>query len=435
MFGLVALRDRRTGRNAEHEIADVVVGQHRVDDLADEPGVAHADGGVVERVLGHRIAGQQCGQALDRRRRERRQCEADVVGEIERDVLHRAGPGDEGGALGRRHRKARQDRAAVEQLVERIDDHHGFALEQCRRGGVVACQCAGVRLRGLAGACALAGHQQHDRLAGFARLRRQAKEERGASDLLHIHRDHARLRVGDEVGEHVLDAHHRFVAGRHRRGQRLATADEGVAQVGGHGAALGQHADPRTTGARVRRDRFEGQRYAGLEVGEAHAVGAEQQHAGSPGDVGQLLLLRAALVAGFGVAGRVDHHGADLAGGAGADGVEHTRFGDRQHGDIDARRQIVDRLHAGTGVDLGAAAAHEVDRARVAELLEVGEHEAAEGARVGRRADDRNRAGLEQAGDGTGLGGERGGVGHGAGVCVNSVVAYVNSIFCTPQPN
>jgi hypothetical protein len=57
VLGLVALRDRRARGNAEHEIADVFVGQHRVDDLADEAGVAHADGRVVERVLGHRVAG------------------------------------------------------------------------------------------------------------------------------------------------------------------------------------------------------------------------------------------------------------------------------------------------------------------------------------------------------------------------------------------
>ena len=104
---LVALRHRRPRRNAEHDVADVLVGGQRVDDVAHDAGVAHADRRVVERVLRHGIGGQHLGEALRRRLGQRGQLQADRIGEVERDVLHRARAGHEGRALGRRHRKAR----------------------------------------------------------------------------------------------------------------------------------------------------------------------------------------------------------------------------------------------------------------------------------------------------------------------------------------
>ena len=402
VLGLVALRDHGADRDAEHAAADGRVGQHGVDQLADQAGLAHADGGVVERVLGHRIARQQGRERGGRRRRKRRQRQADVVGEVQREVLHRPGAGDEGRAARGRHRVAQQHGAGVEELVQRVHQHHGLALEQGAGAGVVASQRAGVRGRGVARAGAAPRHQQHDGLAGETRLAREREEELRAADLLGVERDDANLRLGQVVREDILHRDRGLVAGGADTGHDQAAAEEGVAQVGRHRPALRQHADAGPALGALHRQRLEGQRHGVLVIGVAHAVGAEQQHAGLARQVAQLLLARATLFARLGIARGEEHRAAATARGQAAQRLQHPGLGDGEHGQVQPLGQFIDRLHAVAPLDLRAAAADQVQRPWIAEAQQVAEHEAAEGARVGRGADQGDRARAQQGVQGTG---------------------------------
>ena len=147
-------------------------------------------------------------------------------------------------------------------------------------------------------------------------------------------------------------------------------------------------------------DRFERERNARREVRVAHAVGPEHRHAGRPRRIRDLLLLDAPFVAGFRIAGRVDDHAPHALLAARPHGLQHAGFGNRKHGYVDAVRQFGHRLHARAAVDFGAAAAHEMDGAGIAEALQVAQHETAERPRVGRRADDGDRGGLQEPGHG-----------------------------------
>jgi len=88
-----------------------------------------------------------------------------------------------------------------------------------------------------------------------------------------------------------------------------------------------------------------------------------------------------------------------------AHGIEHARFRNGEHREIDAFGQGIDAADAGAAIDFPAAAGHEMDLARIAETLEVLQHEIAERAGIGGRADDRNRSRLEHALDGQHAGG------------------------------
>jgi hypothetical protein len=245
----------------------------------------------------------------------------------------------------------------------------------------------------------LAGHQQHDRLAGLARLACQRQEQRRPPHLFDVHRDHARLRIADVVGEDVLDADRGLVARRRHRGEHEPAAEEGVAQVGRHRAALSDHADARPSLRRRGRQRLEGDRDTGLVVGEAHAVRPHDQQAGLACGRRHLVLLAPALIAGLRIAGGEQHRRPDAPSSERSHGVEHAGLRDREYGQVDAFRQFVDHLDAGTAVDLGAAAADQVNGAGIAEALQVAEHETAERTRVGRGADDDDRAGSKDPGD------------------------------------
>ena len=149
-------------------------------------------------------------------------------------------------------------------------------------------------------------------------------------------------------------------------------------------------------------------------VREAHAVGPEHEHPGLARQRGNRVLLRASRVTGFGVARRKQHGGLAAACGQRLERVDHAGFRNRQHREVEIGGQVGHRLDAADALDLAAAAADQVQMPRVAETKQVAEDEAAEAARVGRGADDGDRAWAQQRVEGSGVGGGLAGIDHGA---------------------
>src|SRR5262249_2671354 len=102
----------------------------------------------------------------------------------------------------------------------------------------------------------------------------------------------------------------------------------------------------------------------------------------------EALLLGAAPVADLGKS-RCEHDGAaNAAASASRNSINHRLLRHHQHGRVDAVRQLIDCGHAGPSVDLLGAAADQIDVALTAATVEVGEHGAADRARLGRSTHD-----------------------------------------------
>ena len=78
-----------------------------------------------------------------------------------------------------------------------------------------------------------------------------------------------------------------------------------------------------------------------------------------------------------------DDGAAGFAADAGLDRIGDGRLRHDQNHGINPVRKLVDRGHAGAAIDLGAVAADEMDVARKARALEIGEHVVADRARSG----------------------------------------------------
>ncbi len=74
---------------------------------------------------------------------------------------------------------AQQHGGGVEQFVQRINGHHGLALQERRGRGMVARQGARMRLRGLPRAGTSARHQQHQGLAASRACAASFRKVRG----------------------------------------------------------------------------------------------------------------------------------------------------------------------------------------------------------------------------------------------------------------
>jgi hypothetical protein len=150
------------------------------------------------------------------------------------------------------------------------------------------------------------------------------------------------------------------------------------------------------------RQGLEGDRDAGGQVAEPHAVRPDQQDAGLARGVGQRVLPGLAFVARLGVARGEQDRRVAVSRCQALDRLQHARLGNGQHRQVDALRQFLDRPYAGAAADLGTAATDEVQLALVAEALQIGLHEPAEGTRIGRGADDGDGTRLKDAVEGQG---------------------------------
>ena len=351
----------------EHEAADVGVGQHRVEDLADEAGLAHADGRVVERVLGHRVAGQLARSAPSRSAsvsagssRPMSSAKSSAMFFIAPEPVTKAGPPGDG--AGKRSRIAVVSNSSSSEstctTASRLSSADAVAWSPA---SAPVCDCAASRARAL-----LPGISSTIGLPASRAWRCERQEQLRPAHLLDIHRDHARLCIGDVVREDVLDADRRLVAGRGHRGQRQAAADEGVAQVGRHRAALrdarrypaGPAPGYGATGSKVNGTPAS-KLVKPMQLGPSSSMPAGVRRFGD-----FVLLARGPRRRSRRSRTRRAPPRRRARAAQAAHRVEHAGLGNREHGDVDAFGQLVDRLHAGAAVDLGAAAADEVDARR-----------------------------------------------------------------------
>ena len=110
--------------------------------------------------------------------------------------------------------------------------------------------------------------------------------------------------------------------------------------------------------------RAEGERHAVDIVDIAEAVRPLDRHVMRFGDARHLVLERAALGTGLGEARGVDDDAADAARGAGLDRLEDTGARNRQHGAVDAHRQLGRRFQTRSAVDFAAVRVDQMDVAR-----------------------------------------------------------------------
>ena len=244
--------------------------------------------------------------------------------------------------------------------------------------------------------------KHHDRLFGLARTLRHGEEKPRPADLLDEQRDHARGLVGNQLSRKILHADHRLVAGGDHVREADAPRARRLADRGHHGAALRHQSHPQGAVMR-RREQPHAERHAVDLVDQAETIRPEQREPGPASARRERILLRAPGLAGFGEARREHDRAAHAAASAGGDRFSHRRARNAKDGDVDTRWQIVDRRHAGAAEHLGAAAAHQMDGAPVVEAPQAGQDIGAERARLGRDADDRDRAWPQQPRDRHGL--------------------------------
>ena len=248
---------------------------------------------------------------------------------------------------------------------------------------------------------------QHQRLAQFAAALCEPHQAFAIGQAFEVAGRHANARILHH-GQHELGE---LQVGLVARVDEVAQAQTALAHERGDGRA--ERAGLRDEGDRPR---------AGLAVGvlaeggvdvlervdEAQAVGAAQQHAGTPRGLGQALLERAAGLAHLAEA-RAEHHGRrhaartqgfdaghDLAGRHGHDGQVHAP--------LVTIRQARDVGAAGQARDLAVLGVDRQDGAAIALVDQVLERAAVDLGQVGRGADDGDLAWVDHARDGRGAG-------------------------------
>jgi len=246
-------------------------------------------------------------------------------------------------------------------------------------------------------ALAAAGMHQHQRLAQLPGPRGHLQELGRLAQHLDEYRKCIHVGRVDQRRQEILRSQHGLVTRRDGKRNAEPPAMERLAQVAIHRAALGHDADARPALGRNRPHRLERQRRSVREVDETEAIGAQHGDAMVPGDCGELVLCGLPGFAQLGEAGGKDDSAAHPAPPAGGDGFTHRSLRHDQYRRIDAFRQFVDGFKAADTIDFVAAAADQVQLARIAEALQVGQQQAADRSRIWGSADDRDGLGPQQA--------------------------------------
>ena len=234
--------------------------------------------------------------------------------------------------------------------------------------------------------------QQDDRLLLGPRRRRVFQKFLRPANGLGQQDDGAALIVLDREGHIIFDAEHGFVA----CGDRIAEADffgrGRDPQHGGHAARLANDIDLQIRRQRRgRADERERDLKAVDEIGIAKAIRPGEGDIVPERDVGQTLLRGEAARAHFREAGSETHDAAELLGREIFDRIDDAGSRQRQNRQIYPVRQIGHRSNGLAAVELGEAAADEMDLALVAHIVERRDAVAARAAGPLRDADDRDR--------------------------------------------
>ncbi len=225
---------------------------------------------------------------------------------------------------------------------------------------------------------------------------RRGEKAGGLAELFDHHRDHRGMRIVNQPFDEILDAGRRLVAGGDGIGQRQPAAEQDGVEDGGDRARLRDDADRGALRGGCGRRLDEGERDAIDEVDEAEAVRPFHHHAGGSGDARDLALFGEAFLATLGESCGEDHDAADATFAQRANRVDHACARDRQHGGVDAVRQVGDRTQARPVADRVAIGVDEMDVARIAEPVEVAEQRRTQRAGLFGGADDGDRARTQQ---------------------------------------
>ena len=236
------------------------------------------------------------------------------------------------------------------------------------------------------------------RLAGAQRLFGHAPKSRDVLDVLDQHQDHVGLAFIDDVFGKIARREAGFIAGGHDVAERQILRPPVIEERKAHAAALRDHGDlPASTIRRQQRHvagvhrGAEGWAQRGGRVGEALAVRAAHRHVVFPGDGLNLFLQRRPRLAFLlGEAGRQDDRRLDASRPAALQLLRHDLGRNDQCGEV-GRRKIADAVVRLEPLHLRLAAAHRVDRALIGMTLHDLHDAPAQTARVGRRANDRDR--------------------------------------------
>ena len=330
-------------------------------------------------------------------------------------------------------RVAQQHHRGVEQFIKRLHHYHRLAQQERRGSGVVTGQCAGVRLRGLAGSGTSPGHQQHQWFASGARLGGQFQKDLWAAYLLRIHRDHACLGVADECGQHVFNAYRDLVTRRKNRGYWHASTQISIAQVGRHKATLRHHAHTGTCFRFARNQRLKRDRNACSQVGEPHAIGAHQQDPHFLSHTREFSLLVLTFLSSLCVTRCKKYGRLAMTSSQSLHRVQYARFGNGHHSQINALRKFIHRFDTRAAIDFFAAAADQVQITTVAKTLQIALHKTTKRTWVCRGPNDHDGSWMDDvmyilnAIHGICRQGAR--VGHGK----KNLVTNQNQKICTPR--
>lgn len=394
------LRHGQAGGADDHDRRVVGrTGEQRADRAAQQLGLQAGERNVDRVAVQHGLlAGLQRAQGRGRLCIGRRRLEARAAEAVGDQRAGAAGRGQHRHASPAWRAPGRERGRNVEQVGEGLGADHAQLAEQCVVHAVRARQRTGVR-HGRACAClGAADLEDHHRLALARRLQRRGAEFVRMAQPLHVERDDRGglvvRQVVHEIGQVQVD----LVAGGNQLRQpdaaRRGTREQGTEDA----AALRDHADG--TGLEAfhfqRAGRREGDAVG--EVDQPDGVGPQDAHAAR--GLQQLPLPPCAFLADLRVAaGQHD-------GGGGA------ALGQRTHGLVRALRAqqhdahvrcLGQRFHVGVALqtaDLGSTRVHRVDGAIEAMPLKVCDRATRGLRRIGRSADHRHAARLEQARDG-----------------------------------
>ena len=301
-----------------------------------------------------------------------------------------------------------QQQGHIRECIEPIHHRNPGIGKDGAGHGKVARHGAGVGLGRAARRLRAARLHQDEALALFLCAGRQSQQRLRLAHLLHEQRHHAGCLVLQDGREEVLGPERRLVAGADQKRDPETRGDERIADGIGDGPTLGDHGNPGHPGCSTRRRHrlvlAEGEGDAIDVVDEAEAVRPAHQNAALPGQRRQPHLQRPTLRPGLSEAGGEHDGRVDPAAPAGGDGLQHRLTRQIEDDGIEPLRQVIDRGHARVPGNLRPGTADEMQAAREAGTLEVGEHIAADGARVVGSADDGYRARPQEARNGGGRG-------------------------------
>ncbi len=246
-------------------------------------------------------------------------------------------------------------------------------------------------------ALALAGLEQDQRLARLAQ-RGGGGDELGAVaqafDIAgHDFGTGVRCQVVQEIGEIQAG----LVAGVDEVAKAQMHHPAGDIDVGAHAAALRHQADVAyaLVGWEGLEGGHEGGDGASAQMGQSHAVGADDAHAAALREVDQGLLPLQAFAADFRKARRIDNGRWNALGMAALEHGQHFVHGQREHGDVGRHGQ---RLHVGIAAVAGQLRVFGVDRKDLSVELKARQMvqcHAAYARGIARGTDHSDRAGVE----------------------------------------